>query len=298
MDINTIKLFGITFNINPVAFTVPGINWDVYWYGILIAFGFLCAVISAYINAKKVNLNFDKIITAIYVVLPVSVLSARLYYMIFAGESITNMFNFSDGHGFSGLAIYGGVIGAVISAIIMCLILKLDLLNAADITFIGFLVGQGIGRWGNFVNQEAYGSATNSDWFGMTGGKIILETGSNALVHPCFLYESIWCLLGFILLSIYINKRRFKGEIALLYCVWYGSERAIVEGLRTDSLPLGNLRVSQVLSIILVAVALGILTFKYIKIYKEKKNQTLPSNSVLSEISNSTEFKESESNDN
>ncbi len=283
MGYNTIELFGITFNINPVAFTIPGINWQVYWYGILIATGFMLALISGYINSKKLNINFDKVITAIYVVLPTAILSARLYYIIFDPHStIKDFFNFSN-HGFSGLAIYGGVIGAAVSAVIMCLILKMDILNVADITAIGFLIGQGVGRWGNFCNQEAYGAATGSDWFGMTGGRIALETGSSALVHPCFLYESIWCILGFVLLMFYVKKRKFKGEIALIYCVWYGAERAVVEGLRTDSLYMGNIRASQLLSIILVVAALCVLVYNYLKIYKACKNQELPSTALIME---------------
>ena len=283
MSYYTVELFGITFNLNPVAFTIPGINWQVYWYGILIAFGFLCALVSGYINSKKLDINFDKVVTAIYVVLPVAILSARLYYIIFDPYStIKDFFNFSN-HGFSGLAIYGGVIGAAVSAVVMCLILKMNIPDIADITAIGFLVGQGVGRWGNFFNQEAYGSATGSDWFGMTGGKIMAETGSTALVHPCFLYESLWCILGFVLLMLYVNKRKFKGEIALLYCVWYGFERSIVEGLRTDSLYLGKIRASQLLSIILVVVALAILVYKYVKLNKEKANEQLPSTALVEE---------------
>ena len=277
---NTIELFGITFNIDPVAFTIPGINWSVYWYGILIACGFLGALISGYINSKKLNINFDKVVTAIYVVLPFSVLSARLYYVIFHEDSIADFFNFSN-HGFSGLAIYGGVIGAAISATVMCLILKMDLKNIADITSIGFLIGQGVGRWGNFVNQEAYGDFTNSSWFGMTGDRIAYETGTTALVHPCFLYESLWCLLGFVLLMMYVNKRKFKCEIALLYCVWYGAERAVVEGLRTDSLYIGNIRVSQLLSVIIVVAAAAILIYNYVKIYKSKKDKLLPATALV-----------------
>lgn len=283
MSYYTVELFGITFNLNPVAFKIPGINWEVYWYGILIAFGFLCALISGYINSKKLNVNFDKVTTAVYVVLPVAILSARLYYIIFDPNStIKDFFNFSN-HGFSGLAIYGGVIGAAVSAFVMCLILKMNIPDIADITAIGFLIGQGIGRWGNFFNQEAYGSFTGSDWFGMTGGKIILETGSRELVHPCFLYESIWCILGFVLLMLYVNKRKFKGEIALLYCVWYGFERSIVEGLRTDSLYLGKIRASQLLSIILVVFALAVLVYKYLKINKEKQNEQLPATALVEE---------------
>lgn len=280
---NTITIFGITVTIDPVAFTIPGLNWDVYWYGIFITIGFALAVFYAGRNAKRFDLDFDKIINCILVVLPVSIICARLYYMIFAGTPITEFFDFSSGHGFSGLAIYGGVIGAAISSVIMCKIFKLNILSTADITAIGFLIGQSIGRWGNFVNQEAYGVATGSDWFGMTGGRIALETGSTALVHPCFLYESVWCFLGFLLLHHFSKKRKFNGQIALMYCAWYGAERAVVEGLRTDSLMLGGIRVSQLLSVIICVAAVIILAFKLYSIKKREADAEAGYVSIIGE---------------
>ena len=267
---HTVTIFGITFNYSQVAFSIPGINWDIYWYGILIALGFLLAVIYAMFNAKRFSLDFDKILNCIFIVLPVSILCARAYYMIFAGVPVNEFFSFSSGHGFAGLAIYGGIIGAGVSAVVACKIFKLDILSAADITAIGFLIGQGVGRWGNFFNQEAYGTFTGSSFFGMTGDIISREMGSDALVHPCFLYESVFCILAFLALHFISKKRAFRGEIALFYCVFYGAERAIVEGLRTDSLMLFNIRVSQVLSIIICLAAAAVLIVKFKKIKKSR----------------------------
>ena len=196
---NTITIFGITVTIDPVAFSLFG-KWNIYWYGILIALGVCLAVVYGLKNGERFGIKNDHIIDSFLVVLPVSILCARAYYILFdpSGESsFKNFFNFSDGNGFTGLAIYGGVIGAAITIIIMQRIYKFSLLAALDITSVGFLIGQGVGRWGNFINQEAYGTFTNSSWFGMTGGRIANEVGSTALVHPCFLYESIWCIVGF-----------------------------------------------------------------------------------------------------
>lgn len=248
-----ITIFGLTFNINPVAFRLFG-SWSIYWYGILIALGVCLALIYGVKNGDRFGIKSDHIIDSFLVVLPVSVLSARAYYIIFdpSGQSsFKNFFNFSNGQGFTGLAIYGGIIGAAISIIIMQRIYKFSLLAALDITSVGFLIGQGVGRWGNFVNQEAYGIFTGSDWFGMTGGRIASEVGSSALVHPCFLYESVWCIIGFFVLNHFSKKRKYKGQIALMYGVWYGFERTFIELLRTDSLMIGSIRVSSLLSAVL-----------------------------------------------
>ena len=152
---------------------------------------------------------------------------------------------------------------------------KFDVLSALDITSIGFLIGQGIGRWGNFFNQEAYGTFTGSSWFGMTGNVIAEEMGSSALVHPCFLYESVWCITGAFLLNHLSKKRLFKGQIALCYGVWYGFERTFVELLRTDSLMLGPFRVSSLLSFVL-CIACIILLVVLTKKHKEEAMEYTP----------------------
>ena len=140
-----------------------------------------------------------------------------------------------------------------------------------DLAVIGFLIGQGIGRWGNFFNQEAYGTFTGSDFWGMTSNKIQYEMGEG-LVHPCFLYESIWCLIGVLVLHKLSKKRQFSGEITLLYCIWYGFERGFVELLRTDSLMLGSIRVSSLLSFIICIGALVALVLIKKNLKKEKEN--------------------------
>ena len=257
---NSITLFGIEFNINPVAFSLFG-WWDVYWYGIIITLGVVLAFFYGMKNGNRFGINPDHIFNSFIVILPVCILSARAYYIIFDPDMTFADFFGSGGRGFSGLAIYGGVIGAAICIFIMQRIYKFNLLAALDITSVGFLIGQGVGRWGNFINQEAYGIQTGSDWFGMTGNKIAAQTGSAALVHPCFLYESIWCITGFFVLHHFSKKRKYKGQIALMYGAWYGAERTFIELLRTDSLMLGNtgIRVSSLLSALLCIACLTVL---------------------------------------
>ena len=255
MKVFNVTIFGIHLKIHPVAFTLPiGKNgWDIYWYGIIIATGFLLAVLYAMRYAKRFDLNFDKLVDVVLVTAPVSILCARTYYVLFDGERLTGIsdfFGLGTNSGFSGLAIYGGVIGAALCGTVMCKIKNIKILDALDLASIGFLIGQGVGRWGNFTNQEAFGALTGSSFWGMQSENTISEVGEG-LVHPCFLYESIWCIAGFFLLNSLSKKRKFSGEIALYYCVWYGFGRAIIELLRTDSLMLGSVKVSCLLSLLI-----------------------------------------------
>ena len=248
-----VVIFGIKLTLSPIAFSIPlgSRHWDIYWYGIIIALGFLSALIYGIKNAPRFNINTDRMLDIVLVATPVAILSARTYYVIFDGEKLNGIgdfFGFGNSSGFAGLAIYGGVIGAFVSGAVMCKIRKVKIPDMFDIASIGFLIGQGIGRWGNFVNQEAYGSFTGSTWWGMESTKTIAEMGEG-LVHPCFLYESVWCIAGFFVLNYFSKKRRFSGQISLIYCVWYGFGRAIIELLRTDSLMIGNIRVSCLLSL-------------------------------------------------
>ena len=263
MTTYNVTLFGLHLKISPVAFTLPiGKNgWDIYWYGIIIATGFLLAVLYSAKFAKRYDLNFDKLLDVVLVTAPVSVLCARIYYVLFDGERITSVsdfFGIGAKSGFSGLAIYGGVIGAAVCGTVMCLIKKIKVLDALDIASVGFLIGQGIGRWGNFTNQEAFGALTGSSFWGMSSERTVLEMGEG-LVHPCFLYESIWCIAGFFVLNRLSKKRAFSGQIALYYCVWYGFGRAVIELLRTDSLMLGPIKVSCLLSVLLCLGAAAVL---------------------------------------
>lgn len=269
-----VTIFGIHLTLNPVAFTLPfGNGWDIYWYGIIIALGFMLAIIYGMKNAKRYDVDADKMLDVIIVTTPVSILCARTYYVIFDGvpcKSISDFFGFSSNGGFSGIAIYGAVIGAFACGAIMCKIKKINVFNMFDLAATAFLIGQGIGRWGNFVNQEAYGSFTNSSWWGMQSNRTIAEMGEG-LVHPCFLYESIWCIAGFFVLNYFSKKRKFSGQITLIYCVWYGFERSIVENLRTDSLMIGNIRVSVLVSVI---ICLSAATALVVLLKKQMANET------------------------
>lgn len=250
-----VTIFGIDLILDPVAFTLPiGKNgMPIYWYGILIAIGFIGALVYAYIRAKRFNLDIDRVIDVVLVATPLAVLGARTYYVLFDPNgkisSVGEFFGLG-GSGIAGLAIYGGIIGAVVGGFIMAKIRKVKILDLLDLAAIGFLIGQGIGRWGNFFNQEAFGSLTGSDWWGMTSENTVNVVG-RGLVHPCFLYESIWCIAGAILLHFLSNKRKFSGQIALSYCVWYGFGRTIIESFRTDSLMFFDFKVSQVLSVLI-----------------------------------------------
>jgi len=250
-----VTIFGIDLILDPVAFTLPiGKNgMPIYWYGILIAIGFIGALVYAYIRAKRFNLDIDRVIDVVLVATPLAVLGARTYYVLFDPNgrisSVGEFFGLG-GSGIAGLAIYGGIIGAVVGGFIMAKIRKVKILDLLDLAAIGFLIGQGIGRWGNFFNQEAFGSLTGSDWWGMTSENTVNVVG-RGLVHPCFLYESIWCIAGAVLLHFLSNKRKFSGQIALSYCVWYGFGRTIIESFRTDSLMFFDFKVSQVLSVLI-----------------------------------------------
>lgn len=258
-------LFGLPFNFNPIAFSIPigkG-HWDIYWYGIIIAIGFLLALIYALKNAARFNINTDRMLDVVLVVTPVSIFCARLYYVLFDGEKLTGIkdfFGFGESSGFAGIAIYGGVIGAFASGALMCRLRKIKIFDMFDLAAIGFILGQGIGRWGNFMNQEAYGSFTGSSWWGMQSNRTAAEMGKG-LVHPCFLYESIWCIAGFFVLHYISKKRKFSGEVALCYCIWYGFERAFIELLRTDSLMIGPLRVSSLLSFLICIAGIVLLVY-------------------------------------
>ena len=258
-----VTIFGIHLKLSPIAFSIPigSGHWDIYWYGIIIATGFLLALIYGLKNAPRYGLNSDRMLDVILVATPVAILSARTYYVIFDGEKLNGIgdfFGFGTSSGFAGLAIYGGVIGAFASGAGMCKIRKVKILDMFDVAATGFLIGQGIGRWGNFINQEAYGAFTGSSFWGMQSEKTVSEMGEG-LVHPCFLYESIWCIAGFFILNHFSKKRRFSGEISLMYCVWYGFGRGFIELLRTDSLMIGNLKVSCLLSFLISIAAFSAL---------------------------------------
>ncbi len=272
-----VTIFGIDIVLNPIAFTIPiGSGWDIYWYGIIIATGFLLAIVYGYFNAKRFNISTDKMLDVVLVATPCAIIGARTYYLMFDGvkiKSFSDIFGFGNS-GFSGLAIYGAVIGALVSGFVMCKIRKVKFFDITDLASVAFLIGQGIGRWGNFMNQEAFGGPTGSDFFGMTSENVVkefnkLDIDPTALAHPCFLYESIWCLLGALVIYLLSKKRSFSGETSLMYCAWYGLGRSFIELLRTDSLMIGNFKVSFLLSLI-ISIASIITLFV---IYKKRKTE-------------------------
>lgn len=296
-----VTIFGIHLTLNPIAFTLPfGGGWDIYWYGIIIALGFMLAIIYGIKNAPRFNVNTDKMLDVVIVTTPISILCARIYYVIFDGiklTSISDFFGFGTSNGFSGIAIYGAVIGAFACGAVMCKVKKIKIFDMFDLAATAFLIGQGIGRWGNFMNQEAYGTFTGSSWWGMQSNRTIAELGEG-LVHPCFLYESIWCIAGFFVLNHFSKKRRFSGEITLIYCVWYGFERAIVENLRTDSLMIGNIRVSVLVSVIIcLAAAVALIVIlknqkatvyddNYTAIFEDESSELLQNEGTIQEEEN------------
>ena len=278
---------GIDFNLPSVAFTLFG--HEIHWYGLIIAFGFGLAVLYGGRGAYKWKMSLDGMTDVLLWGTIFGIIGARAYYVAFEWDYYSQHLNEIPAIWNGGIAIYGGIIGALIGAAIGCKVGKIDFLNLLDLGALGLLIGQGIGRWGNFFNQEAFGTNTETALFRMWSPKIrdTLAASSETLaakgievdptlpVHPTFLYESIWCLLSFLILHIIVNKcRKFKGEIFMLYGVLYGAERMIVEGMRTDSLYIGNttLRVSQLLSMIIVAIALAFFIYFMIR----AKKGTLP----------------------
>ena len=260
---------GLSFELNRVAFSIGRFN--VYWYGVCIAFGICLALVFAFRHSVEFCVDADSMVDVILIGIVLGIASARAYYVAMAPfkyESIWEMIAIRDG----GLAIYGGIIGGFLFGGLACKWRGVPVLPMFDLTAMGFLLGQCCGRWGNFFNQEAFGCNTTLPW-GMyseatrdylMGSTVTAQSGvtidPNLPVHPTFLYESIWCLVGFILLFRYIKKRKFNGDIALRYMIWYGAGRFWIEALRTDSLmlvPSIGLRVSQLIAGIAVAAGVA-----------------------------------------
>ena len=240
-------------DIDRVIFTIPGTKIDIYWYGFLIMIGVILAMIYGFRKMKSVGVDPDRAIDAVIGGFIGAIVGARAYYIIFDVDGLTfkDFFNIRDG----GLAIYGGIIGALIVGCIIAKIRKLKVSALLDVVAPCFLIGQCVGRWGNFFNQEAFGTNTDLPW-GMLSystanflaERDVINVNQFAPVHPCFLYESIWCLIGFFLLNWHLKHRCFDGENFLMYIGWYGLGRFFIEGLRTDSLYIGNIRVSQLVA--------------------------------------------------
>ena len=255
---------GLSFNINPVAFTLFG--KDIYWYGIIIGCGLLIAAAFCSYLASKDGLPNDTVTDIVLIGTPVGIICARLYFVIFDfasyKDNLLSVFAIWEG----GLAIYGGIIGAVLSAYLYCRHKKLNVLKVFDICVLGLLIGQLIGRWGNFVNAEAYGCETTLPWRMQLMSD---EAGKMVCVHPTFLYESLWNLAGLIMLMIYRKHKKFDGELFLMYIMWYGLGRSWIEWLRVDSLPYsGGFKISQIVAVVSAAAA-----FVLIVINRKRRKQ-------------------------
>ncbi len=242
---------------------------SIHLYGLIIAVGLMLAVVYGCRRAKTFGFTEDNILDGVLCVTPFAILCARLYYCIFSWESggyaadpISVLYIWQGG-----LAIYGGVLGAIVGVTVFCWVKKLRLPALLDLVSIGFLIGQSIGRWGNFFNREAFGAATDS-FFRM--GLFHKYTQVYEYYHPTFLYESLWNAAGFVLLHLLTKHRKYDGQIALGYAAWYGLGRALIEGLRLDSLYWGSFRVSQLLALLSCAGAVIVLILLGLKKHDPK----------------------------
>ena len=266
-------------------FTLFGNVVSIKMYGAIIAFGFTLAVLFGGRMAYKWKMSLDKMVDVLIYGTVAAIIGARLYYVFSKWDYYSahpgEIVKIWEG----GLAIYGGIIAGIAAAFVVCKVRKLNFWNLLDIAGMSLLIGQGIGRWGNFTNQEAFGVNTDMPW-GMWSPKVHdyivshqaefeangFSVDPDKFVHPTFLYESLWCLLGVLVLYIITKKaRRFSGQTFLCYGIWYGLERTVVEGLRTDSLYIAGtlIRTSQALSMAIVAVCTVLLV---VLLIKHKKN--------------------------
>ena len=251
-----------------ISFPALGIEWNpervftigplsIHYYGLIIAVGLILAVVYGWRRSKQFGIRPDDITDGVLWIVPLAVVCARLYYCIFQWEEyadnpISILYIWKGG-----LAIYGGIIGAVIGVCIFAAVKSIKLPALLDVVALGCLIGQCIGRWGNFFNREAFGEITDSF---LKMGLYNTKTGMVEYHHPTFLYESLWNLAGFAALHFLSKRRKYDGQIALGYVAWYGLGRAMIEGLRTDSLYLGSIRVSQLLAAVSCLAAVAVLT--------------------------------------
>lgn len=259
---------GIELFVDPVAFSIGPLTF--HWYGLLIAISFICGLIYTVNSSNFYGIKDDDVINLAVIGTLGGFVGARIYYVIFAWEYFADnpllIFNLSTG----GLAIYGGVIAAIGIGWFYCKKKKISLPGCLDLLTFAMLISHTIGRWGNFANQEAFGAPTSLPW-----GMVSENTG-NVAVHPCFLYESLWCFIGFIVAHFVIKKVvKQRGQTFAFYVIWYGFGRAIIEGLRSDSLYLPfsifgyTPRVSQILSIAMVVGGI-------VALYMMRNKQDLP----------------------
>ena len=281
--------FGLSFYVSPVAFSIG--NFNIYWYGIILSSAFVLAFLYAILNAKRFKVDSDKFIDCVIVGLISGIIGARLFYVLFfPGDTYIknpmSAFYLHEG----GLAIYGGIIFGLLGGGLMARYRNINVLACLDLASISFLIGQAIGRWGNFVNQEAFGGPTDLPWGMMSENTKYIIAGP---VHPCFLYESIWCIIGFFLLNWFSKKyRKYDGEMFLMYILWYGLGRFFIEQLRVDNLliPFINFPISQFIALACVIVAAILLIYFHGKHNPSSKVEILV-NRILGKVGINNEKK-------
>ena len=268
--------FGIgNFEVNSVAFSIG--DFAIAWYAIIITFGMIAACFYTWYKGKNIGLTSEDIIDYALALIPSGIVGARLYYVLSEIEHYKTFADVIDIRS-GGMAIYGGIIAGFIAAVIVTKVKKISFTAFADCCAPGIILAQSIGRWGNFMNGEAYGAQT--DIFCRMGlsninTRLDFSTSEMVYVHPTFLYESLWNLLGFVLINLFFKHKKYDGQILLLTFGWYGLGRMLIEGLRTDSLYTKlfggaiTFRTSQVLAGLIFAACLGLLIYFAIK--KPKK---------------------------
>ncbi len=269
------------FDLGNVAFTI-GESFEVMWYGVVIALGMLMAIGYAAFRCKQSGISIDDLTDIAIFTILFGVIGARLYYVAFSPnqfKTIWDVLNLRSG----GLAIYGGIIAGAITIFVCCLIKKISWRKLFDCVGPGVMIAQAMGRWGNFFNGEAYGGLVQEGHplyflrMGLISRNTYGDFGTYDMVyvHPTFLYESLWNILGFILINIFFKKKKFDGQNALYYFAWYGFGRMFIEGLRTDALYIGDtgIRVSQLLGFLLFAVATALIVYGliYVKNHPDSK---------------------------
>ena len=265
------------FKLSKIAFSLFGI--DVAWYGVIITLGIILAVLYVMNRGKYEGVSQDDILDYSIFVIPLAIVGARLYYVL---TSLDQYHSFKEAIAIweGGLAIYGAVIGGALTALAVSLVKKIKILKMFDMLCPAVMIGQMIGRWGNFVNAEAHGGVTD----------IFIRMGIRSpymqeaiYVHPTFLYESIWNLIGFLLINAYYKKKKYHGEIFFMYIAWYGLGRFFIESLRTDSLYVGPFRISQVIGLMSFVVGGLFLLFNLLKYGKDATPVLETENNVLAE---------------
>ena len=277
-DISVLSFPGLgidSFELSRVCVKIG--SFTLYWYGIIICLGIILGFTVAFMRMKKIGVTADDLSDLILICVPSAIIGARLYYVLAEIESYKSFYDvIAVWNG--GLAIYGGVIAGALSFGLVCRHKKKPILKMYDCAAPGLILGQMIGRWGNFFNAEAYGSAKTYEFLGktfdiseFTENSLLRMTIDEELVHPTFLYECLWNTIGFVLMNVFFKKKSFDGEVLMWYLSWYGLGRCIIEGLRTDSLMAGNVRISQLLAFMCFVAGVIVITAVRIKKIKERK---------------------------